>query len=93
MLKTPTIEEVVSATTVYNMGSNRTPQRVSRTGIDETTPAPSRSRIRDVDLFSPTLLAGCIWNGSIVNIRQPTTPNFSKSSELNASVDKILTDG
>ena len=80
-LKTPVMEEVIVVTTLYNTGANRTPWRVSSTGIDGTTPATSSSAIIDVDsCLSPTPTSGRIWNGSIENIRQTNTPNFRNYS-------------
>ena len=38
VIKTPMIEEFIAITTEYNMGSNRTPQRTSRTGVEPSTP-------------------------------------------------------
>ena len=52
-----------------------TPRRVSRTGIDRTTPDPSSSVISALArCISTTTPSGFIWNGSIGNMRQTNTP-------------------
>ena len=90
-LKTPTTEEVILVTTAFNKGANKTPRIFFRTEIYGTKPATSSSGISAVvSCPSPTPPSGCIWKGSIGNIRLTTTPNFSKSSEFNTPIDIIL---
>ena len=65
-LKTPTIQELIPVTTPYNAGVNRNPQRVTRTGIDGSTPDESSSETSAVaSCTSTTPPSVCIWNGSI----------------------------
>ena len=54
LLRTPTMKEVIADTNAYNMGANRTPLVVNRTGIDGTTPDLSISLISSVAICSPT---------------------------------------
>ena len=58
-VKMPVMQEFVTGTDLYNTGANRTPWRVSRTGIDGATPDTSSSRIITVDsCTSPTPPSG-----------------------------------
>ena len=73
------------------MGDKKTPQRVSKTGIDGSTPAVSGSGTSDIaSCHNPTSPSVCIWNGSIGNIRQTTTPNSRETSEFHTSFDRIF---
>ena len=71
--------------------------RVISTSFDFSTPVIILTR--DVDggsvtnavFHSPPPPYCCIWNFRIGNIRQTTTPSFIKSSELNAPIDRTLT--
>ena len=86
------MQEFVTVKNSYNTGENRTPQIVSRTGIDWSTPIYSGSRISYVAICtSPTPPSICIFNGIIGNIWQTNTPNFREISELHTSIDRILT--
>ena len=97
VLKTPTMEEVIMIMTSYNIGANRTPWRVIRTGVDGSTLVTVRTRAVDgdsgtsSDFTSTTPPSGCIWKGSFGNIRQTTTPNLRKYSEFNNPIDRTLT--
>ena len=96
-LKTPTAEVVVVIKTAYNMGANRNPWKVSSNGTGGSTPVISRTRAvnsgsgTSAVYTSPPPPSGCIWKGIIGNIRKATTPTFKKSSELNATIEIILT--
>ena len=97
-LKSPTMEEVISITTVYNTGENRTPHRISRNGIDGSTPVTIGTRavggsvISDVcPSLTPYASPSVVCNNIIVNIRQTTTPNLRDTNEFNALIDGILT--
>ena len=59
-LKTSKMESVITAATAYNTGDNMTPRGGRTTGIDETTPYPSRGGISAVDSSSPTPRSGYI---------------------------------
>ena len=60
-LKMHMMEEVITVTNEYNTGSKVTTRRVSRTGIDETTPDNSSSGISAVaSCPSPTPIYGYI---------------------------------
>ena len=92
------MEEIIAVMTGYNAGENWTPRRISRTGVDGSTPVTSRtrdvddSRISDVCLNPhPCAPSSALWNNSIVNIQQNTTPNLRDNNEFNAPVDKGLT--
>ena len=86
------MEEAVTVKNAYRTGENSTHRRVSRTGIDRTIPYPSSIITIDMaSCTSPTPPSVYILKGGIGNICQTTTLNFSKSSELNAPIDRILT--
>ena len=44
VIKSPTMDEVITITTVYNTGANRTPWGVSRTGVDGYASVTSGTR-------------------------------------------------
>ena len=75
--KPPVMQELVLVTTLYNMGENRNPRRVRRTNVDVSTPDSSGSGTSDVASCPRTTPCFVfIWNGSIGNMMQTTTPNF-----------------
>ena len=85
------MQELVVDTTPYNMGANRTPWIIIRTGIDGSTPYYSGSGNSDVaSCTSPTVPSVFNWNGIIGNIQQTATPKFMETSELQTSNDRIF---
>ena len=52
-LKFPTMEEVISITTVYNTGENKTPWRFSRTVSDGSTPVLEVEIVLSVPVHPP----------------------------------------
>ena len=94
-LKTPLMKELVAYTTTYRMMNvNRTPRRISRTGIYGSTPGASISGTSSVFIFpSPTPPFVWRWNCGIGNIDQTATgntPSFRNSSEFCTSIDVIF---
>ena len=68
-----------------------TPWRVSRNGIDGSTPDSSGSgTIALASCPSPTPPSFFICNGIIGNVGQTTTPNFIEISELQNSIDRMF---
>ena len=101
-IEIPTMKEVIAVTAEYNREANSTPWRDIRTGVYGSTPVNSGNR--DVDGSTPVSggsgsSAVChippspsvLWRNSIGNIWKTATPNFSKSSALNAPIDRTLT--
>ena len=82
-LKLPAVQEIVAGPSSNRTGTNRTPRQISRTGIDRTIPVPSG--ISGTSAFPPS---GGLWSPIFGNIWQSTSPNFSKSNEFNASVNR-----
>ena len=90
-IKTPTVQEFIADTAPYNTGANRTPWRFIRTGINGSIPSASGIVARVVTICTiPNPPYLCIWNGTIGNIRQTTTPNFRETSEFHTSIYRIL---
>ena len=97
-LKPPMMEEVIEITTTYNGGANRNPQRIIWTGIDGYTPVTSGNRsvvangiIAVYTSPPPFAPPSVIWYSIIGNIRQTNTPNLRETNELNAHIDRNLT--
>ena len=82
-LKSPAVQELVAGTASKNMGTNKNPWQGNRTGVDRTTPVPS-----GISGTSAAPSSGCLCNPRIKKIWQLTTPNFRKSDELNALVER-----
>ena len=90
-LKTLSMQELIAVTTLYSTGPNSSPKRVIKTGIDGSTPDASGSGTNDVDICPiPTPPSVCIWDVSVVNKGQNTTPNFRETSELLIYIDRRL---
>ena len=97
-LKSPMMEEVIVITTAYNGVANRNPQRISRTGVDGSTLVTSGNRAVVVSgiiyvcpsppPFAPPYV---ILDSSIGNIRQNNTPKLRDTNELNAHINRNLT--
>ena len=81
--KLPMMEEFVVVTTAYKAGENRTPQRISRTGIDSYIPVARGTRAVDVSVISAVCTSpplcdppSVLWDSRIGNICQTNTPNL-----------------
>ena len=72
-LRQPVMEKVIAITTAYNVGENRTPQRISKNGIDGSNTVTSGTRAVDdgsgtsaVCTITPPpsgrMRKGSIWN-------------------------------
>ena len=76
------------------MNVNSTTWRISRTGINGSTPAVSGSVTNAVDICTSTTLPSiCSWSVSIGNKGQTitdTTPSFRDTSKFHTSIDGIL---
>ena len=95
----PTTEEVITITTAYNAGDNRTPLRNSRTGVYNSTPVNSKT----TDVYggsgisavcpspAPCSQPSVIWDNSIENIRKSNTPNLKETKKLNTAFDRNFT--
>ena len=97
-LKIPVMQEFIAVTTPYNTREKRTPQRVSRTGINGSTLVTSGNRAVVVSgiiyvcpsppPFAPPYV---ILDSSIGKIRQNNTPKLRDTNELNAHINRNLT--
>ena len=92
--KLPSVQENVADSASNNTGTNRTPRRVGKTEVDRTTPVPSG--IGGSSTPAPSGISGTssdppsvgFWIPRIGNIQKLTCPNFKKCVELNAAVDR-----
>ena len=85
-LQLPVSQEIVADAASNRTVPNRTPQQVSRTGVDGTTPY-----ISEICGNSASPPSSGLWNSGIVNKRQSTSLNFCKSNELDAAADGKFT--
>ena len=86
-LRQPVMEKVIAITTAYNVGENRTPQRISKNGIDGSNTVTSGTRAVDGSVISavckstpPCTPTFVLWNNIIGNIRKTTTPKLRETN-------------
>ena len=94
VLKSPVVQEIVACAALNNTGTNKAPRKFGRNGVDLTTPVNSgisgnaTPDPSGISVTSASLPSGGLWSSRIDNIRKSTSPNSSKSNELNAILDR-----
>ena len=85
-LHSPAVQEIVVDAALNRTGPTRTLRQFIRTVLDGTNPDLS-----DICGTSASPPSGDLWSPGIVNKQKPNLPNLCKSDELDAVIDKKIT--
>ena len=94
-LKTPITEEIVAVITVYNTVANKNTWRVSKNGLDGSTPPNGGSgtsyvvgSIPDFSYCTSQNPPSVLWNGTIWKYKANYYPKFQGNSEFKTHIDR-----